>query len=228
MDNLKAHVSELEEKLAIAEEATTTAEQMEIAKEAIRVAERKSKVLAEELMAAKVTDIQRGKAREGEPNKQIGKNGSRPLTKLAEIDPAISTNQKRICELKEELATPEVKPETDSIPDPSSPFPSVAPAGPDNTMPEQIHSATANRPLRPSLSLDTAFSHTDAVSSHIDAVSPPLPQPRFLIGGGTPTEEQYEQFWTMSSAELRLIFVKSGISPISSGTSMIQLIPNSC
>jgi hypothetical protein len=32
VDNLKAHVSELEEKLAIAEEATTTAEQMEIAK----------------------------------------------------------------------------------------------------------------------------------------------------------------------------------------------------
>jgi hypothetical protein len=221
---------------------------MEIAKEAIRVAERKSKVLAEELMAAKVTDIQRGKARKGEigsserePNKQIGKNGSL-LTKLAEIDPAISTNQKgicelkeelaeidpaistnqkRICELKEELAAPEARPETDSIPDPLSPFPSVAPAGPDNTMPEQIRSATANPALRLSLSLDTTFSHIDTVSS-------PSPQPLFLIGDESPTEEQYEQFWTMSDAELRLIFVKSGISRISSGTSMIQLIPNSC
>jgi hypothetical protein len=46
VDNMKAQVSELEEKLAIAEEATTAAEQMEFAKEAITVAKRKSKALA--------------------------------------------------------------------------------------------------------------------------------------------------------------------------------------
>jgi hypothetical protein len=49
VDNMKAQVSELGEKLPIAEEVTTAAEQMEFAKEAITVAKRKSKVLAEEL-----------------------------------------------------------------------------------------------------------------------------------------------------------------------------------
>jgi hypothetical protein len=63
VDNMKAQVSELGEKLPIAEEVTTAAEQMEFA---ITVAKRKSKVLAEEIMtkhAVKVTCIQREKVR---------------------------------------------------------------------------------------------------------------------------------------------------------------------
>jgi hypothetical protein len=94
--------------------------------------------------------------------------------------------------------------------------PSAAPAGPENMMPEKTRSATANRALKPPLSLDTTFSHINAVSS-------PSPQPPFLLG--QLTEEQYERLWTMTNAELREVLVNSGIDPC---TSMMQLIPNSC
>ncbi|OXV05305.1 hypothetical protein Egran_06928 [Elaphomyces granulatus] len=46
-------------------------------------------------------------------------------------------------------------------PDPFSPFSSVAPTGPDDMMPGQTRSTTANRASKPSLSLDPTFSRTE-------------------------------------------------------------------
>jgi hypothetical protein len=114
---------------------------------------------------------------------------------------------------------------------------SIAPAEPDNTMPEQTHDATAKRTSKPSSSLNPTFSPTESVfspspqsSAATDSASSTL-QSSAVTGSVPLTAQQISHFpsrkeiMKMSNAELRAHLVKAGIQPC---TSIIQLTPNSC
>ena len=111
---------------------------------------------------------------------------------------------------------------------------SIAPAALANTMPEQTRSATAHRASKPS-STESVFPSSPQSSAATDSPSPTL-QSSAVTGSVrltsfSLTAQQASHFpsrqeiMKMSNAETRALLIKFGFNP---GTSIIELIPNSC